>query len=293
MKKLLSVFLAAAMTISLSASVYAGGPDAFPDEEIMVEEAAEDEILVEDTAEETALAVEDTEAPEAVLAEDTAEILPEETEEEEVGKIAPVYKYRVYVPETYTETQKYPSVYLMPYDGYSADQYFEDGIEAVLDEITGSDEAIDMIVVMPEYKAGEDYVAKLPDLVAEIESNYSVISDPAYRAILGVNVGGYMALETATIESIDHPEVASLFRCYGSLMGDFTSSDNPYLEDKGSVFNDFVDGMNSMGGRGSSFLRNKFFYIDAPNGSADSTVAGGTSDIGAGLEKRSNPYWAY
>ena len=50
------------MTISLSASVYAGGPDAFPDEEIMVEEAAEDEILVEDTAEEVALAVEDTEA---------------------------------------------------------------------------------------------------------------------------------------------------------------------------------------------------------------------------------------
>ena len=110
MKKLLSVFLAAAMTISLSASVYAGGPDAFPDEEIMVEEAAEDEILVEDTAEEVATAVEDTEAPEAALAENTAETLSEE----EVGKIAPVYKYRVYVPETYTETQKYPSVYLMP-----------------------------------------------------------------------------------------------------------------------------------------------------------------------------------
>ncbi len=110
------------MTMSLSASVYASGPDAFPDEEIMVEEAAEDEVFFEDTAEEVA-SLEETEAPEAVLAEDTAEILPEETEEEEVGKIAPVYKYRVYVPETYTETQKYPSVYLMPYDGYSADQY--------------------------------------------------------------------------------------------------------------------------------------------------------------------------
>ena len=280
------------MTMSLSASVYASGPDAFPDEEIMVEEAAEDEILVEDTAEEVAAAVEDTEAPEAALAEDTAEILSEENEEE-VGKIAPVYKYRVYVPETYTETQKYPSVYLMPYDGYSADQYFEDGIEAVLDEITGSDEAIDMIVVMPEYKAGEDYVAKLPELVAEIESNYSVIADPNYRALLGVNVGGYMALETATIESNSHPEIANLFHCFGSLMGDFTSDANPYLGDKGSVYNDFVAGMDRMGGRGSNFLRNKFFYIDAPNGSADSTVAGGTSDIGAGLEKRSNPYWAY
>ena len=99
MKKFLSVFLAAAMTFSLGASVYADGPDAFPDEEIMVEEAAEDEILVEDTAEEVALAVEDTEAPDAALAEDTAEILSEENEEE-VGKIAPVYKYRVYVPDT-------------------------------------------------------------------------------------------------------------------------------------------------------------------------------------------------
>ena len=89
----------------------------------------------------------------------------------------------------------------MPYDGYSADQYFEDGIEAVLDEITGSDEAIDMIVVMPEYKAGEDYVAKFPELIEEIESNYSVIADPNYRALLGVNVGGYMTYEIATIES--------------------------------------------------------------------------------------------
>ena len=287
MKKLLSVFLAAVMTFSLSASVYAGGPDAFPDEEIMVEEAAEDEILVEDTAEEVALAVDDSEAPEAALTENTAETLSEE----EVGKIAPVYKYRVYVPETYTETQKYPSVYLMPYDGYSANQYFDDGIEAALDEIMGSDEAIDMIVVMPEYKAGEDYVAKFPELIEEIESNYSVIADPNYRALLGVNVGGYMALETATIESNSHPEIANLFHCFGSLMGDFTSDANPYLADKGSVYNDFVAGMDRMGGRGLNYLSSRFFYIDAPNGSQDSTEVGGTSDIGAGLEKRSNPYW--
>ena len=282
MKKLLSVFLAAAMTFSLSASVFAVEPDAFPDEEIMVEEAAEDEILVEDTAEEVAAAVEDTEAPEAALAEDTAEILSEENEEE-VGKIAPVYKYRVYVPDTYTEAQKYPSVYLLPYDGYSADQYFEDGIEGVLDEIMGSDESVEMIVVMPEYKAGDDYVAKLPELIEEIESNYSVIADPNYRALLGVNVGGYMTYEIATIESNSHPEVANLFHCFGSHMGDFTSDANPYLADKGSVYDDFVAGMDRMGGRGSNFLRNKFFYIDAPNGSADSTIAGGTSDIGAGL----------
>ncbi len=280
------------MTISLGASVYAGGPDAFPDEEIMVEEAAEDEILVEDTAEEVALVVEDTEAPEAAPAEDAAEILSEENEEE-VGKIAPVYRYRVYVPETYTETQKYPSVYLMPYNGFSADQYFEDGIEAVLDEIMASDEAIDMIVIMPEFKAGDDYVAKLPELVAEIENNYSVIADPNYRALLGVNVGGYMALETATIESNSHPEVANLFHCFGSLMGDFTSDFNPYLGDKGSVYNDFVAGMDRMGGRGLNYLSSRFFYIDAPNGSQDSTEVGGTSDIGAGLEKRSNPYYQW
>ena len=277
MKKLLSVFLAAVMTFSLSASVYAGGPDAFPDEEIMVEEAAEDEILVEDIAEEVALAVDDSEAPAAALTENTSETLSEE----EVGKIAPVYKYRVYVPETYTETQKYPSVYLMPYDGYSANQYFDDGIEAALDEIMGSDEAIDMIVVMPEYKAGEDYVAKFPELIEEIESNYSVIADPNYRALLGVNVGGYMALETATIESNSHPEIANLFHCFGSLMGDFTSDANPYLADKGSVFNDFVAGMDRMGGRGLNYLSSRFFYIDAPNGSPDSTEVGGTSDIGS------------
>ena len=281
------MFLAAVMTFSLGASVYGSEPqDAFPEEEVLTVDAAWDEIL-EDDAEDVSLDVEDAEAPEAL---DQPAEATESLDEEEAGKM--VYEYRVYVPENYTETQKYPTVYLMPYDGYSADQYFKDGIEAVLDEIMGSDEAIDMVVVMPDYKPGEDYVAKLPELVAEIERKFSVISDPNYRALIGVNVGGYMALEVATIESNNGSEAADLFHCFGSHMGDFTSDANPYLADKGAV-NTFVSGMDRMTNRGLNYLSSRYFYIDAPNGSPDSTIAGGTSDIGAGLEKRSNPYYRY
>ncbi len=285
MKKLLSVFLAAVMMFSVCASLYAAEEFAA----VPVEEPG----WVEDEAEDV-----QTDAPEAVDPASDAEaevpsedgpaagIIEEAVYEDTVGAIAPVYRYRVYLPQNYSADQKYPTVYLMPYDGYSADRYIDDGIEALLDELMATQEAVDMVVVMPEFTASDDYSVKLEALVEEVEEKYSVIPDRRYRAILGVNVGGYMALETALIEK------SETFFCIGSHMGDFTSADNPYLAAKGSVA-DVVAGMDSMPASGYQYLSGHFFYIDAPNGSADSTAAGGTSDIGAGLEKRSNPYWQW
>lgn len=187
--------------------------------------------------------------------------------------------YKIYLPAGYDEEQNYPTVYLMPYDGYDSQKYVDDGIQDKLDEIMAGDESVSMVVVMPDFEEGDDYRTMLDSLVADVENKYSVIEDAHYRAILGVNVGGYMAYETALISE------SGTFFAVGSHMGDFTSENNPYLEN-GAI----LDVVNSLG-RGSDLIAKHYYYLDAPNGESFSTVEGGTSDIGAGLEKRSNPYY--
>ncbi len=201
-----------------------------------------------------------------------------------VGQDAIGTSYKVYLPDNYDAGQKYPAVYLMPYDGYSSDQYISDGIQAKLDEIFASDKAVDMIVIMPTFQKDADYTAELASLVENVESKYPVIPDPHYRAILGVNVGGYMAMETALLTN------SSTFYSVGSHMGDFTTEANPYVGTKGSIA-DYLAGLNNR--QGSQVSGAHYFYIDAPNGDPLSTAAGSTSTIGAALEKASNPYWAY
>lgn len=193
--------------------------------------------------------------------------------------------YKIYLPAGYDEDQNYPTVYLMPYDGYHSQRYVDDGIQSRLDEIMTGDASVSMIVVMPDFAEGDDYGVMLDALVEDVESKYSVIEDAHYRAILGVNVGGYMAYETALISDSD------TFFAVGSHMGDFTSENNPWLE-KGAVV-DIVNNLDNTEKRGYTLLQKHYYYLDAPNGDSFSTVEGGTSDIGAGLEKRTNPYWQW
>jgi len=141
-----------------------------------------------------------------------------------IEEVAPLCGYKVYLPEGYSEEASYPTLFLMPYDGYSAAQYIEDGIQARLDELMATDSVVDMVVVMPEFVEGDDYRAMLPALIEDVEEKYSVISESAYRAILGVNVGGYMAYETAFISK------STAFIAFGSHMGDFTSEANHTLQ---------------------------------------------------------------
>ena len=124
-----------------------------------------------------------------------------------------------------------------------------------------------MVVVMPDFEEGDDYRTMLDSLVADVENKYSVIEDAHYRAILGVNVGGYMAYETALISE------SETFFAVGSHMGDFTSENNPYLQN-GAV----LDVVNSLG-RGSDLIETHYYYLDAPNGDSFSTVEGGERPI--------------
>lgn len=224
---------------------------------------------------------------EAVKADDTAgKIVSETTGTKENGiatcgavKDDGIVTYKVYLPDGYSEDMSYPTVYLMPYDGYSADIYINDGIAETLDSIMNGEDAIPMVVVMPEFTETQDYDTLLGEVVADVEAKYSVIPDKQYRAILGVNVGGYMAYENALVAKSD------LFYGVGSHMGDFISEANPYLE-KGAITDNLPD---------SSVIRSGdyYYYIDAPNGDAATTVAGGTKDIGYKLEVNSGAYGAF
>ena len=223
---------------------------------------------------------------EVVKADDTAgKIVSETTGTKENGiatcgavKDDGIVTYKVYLPDGYSEDMSYPTVYLMPYDGYSADIYINDGIAEKLDSIMNGEDAIPMVVVMPEFTETQDYDTLLGEVVADVEAKYSVIPDKQYRAILGVNVGGYMAYENALVAKSD------LFYGVGSHMGDFISEANPYLE-KGAITDNLPD---------SSVIRSGdyYYYIDAPNGDAATTVAGGTKDIGYKLEVNSGAYGA-
>lgn len=148
---------------------------------------------------------------EAVKADDTAgKIVSETTGTKENGiatygavKDDGIVTYKVYLPDGYSEDMSYPTVYLMPYDGYSADIYINDGIAETLDSIMNGEDAIPMVVVMPEFTETQDYDTLLGEVVADVEAKYSVIPDKQYRAILGVNVGGYMAYENALVAKSD------------------------------------------------------------------------------------------
>ena len=182
--------------------------------------------------------------------------------------------YQVYLPEGYDEESSYPTLYLMPYDGYSAEQYIEDGIQARLDELMAGDTVVSMVVVMPEFEEGDDYRAMLAGLMADVEAKYSVIPEAGYRAILGVNVGGYMAYETAFVSK------STAFIGFGAHMGDFTSAANPYTS-----YGTIASAVSS-----ASSLRNSknFYYLDAPNGDPLTTKANGTTTIGTSLMSKSS-----
>ena len=285
-KKWLACFLAAALCVSAL-------PVTGLAEEVSAETAGDADETVADDSEEV-LADDEEEN----IADESEELLTDdETQENATAEVSDTSQlveetygedgiYTVYLPAGYTEDSSYPTVYIMPMDGYSSDQYFEDGIVETLDTIIEDGDSLAMIVVFAEFDEDDDYRELLDDLVADVESKYAAIADSSYRGILGVDVGGYMAYETALISG------STTFYAVASHMGDFTSEDNPWLESCGSVF-DVVDNLDSTSGKGYYTLCQYYFYIDGPNGDGFTTTEGGTTDIGSGLEKRSNPYWQY
>ena len=116
-------------------------------------------------------------------------------------------KYNVYLPTGFEKSEKqYPVVYLLhglygSYDNWNN----QGGMKLVADELIGTGEACEMVIIMPNagnydvrnYQNGYFNVEDWPyedfffnELLPEAEKKYRVIGDKEHRAIMGLSMGG-------------------------------------------------------------------------------------------------------
>ena len=134
-------------------------------------------------------------------------------------------KYNVYLPDSFDKSgKKYPVVYLLHglSDDYQA--WVQRGnMQTVLDELIGTGEVCEMIVVMPN--AGgpdihntwngyfnmpgwryEDFFFQ--EFLPHVEAKYRVVGDKGHRAVMGLSMGG----GGSTVYAQRHPDMFS--SCY-------------------------------------------------------------------------------
>ena len=116
-------------------------------------------------------------------------------------------KYNVYLPAGFEKSEKqYPVVYLLHglYGSYF--NWDKSGnMKLVADELIGSGEADEMVIIMPNagdadvrnYQNGYFNVEDWPyedffyqEFIPEVEKKYRIIGDKAHRAIMGLSMGG-------------------------------------------------------------------------------------------------------
>lgn len=134
----------------------------------------------------------------------------------------------VYLPPSYDEDdRKYPVVYLLHgMFGGETDWLLKGDAERTLDRLIASGELRECIVVMPNdggYGHGTFYVDWydgtgnfeqyfIHDLMPFIDANFRTKTDPAYRAVAGLSMGGFGAFSL----SLRHPR---LFGSAASMSG--------------------------------------------------------------------------
>ena len=134
-------------------------------------------------------------------------------------------KYNVYLPDGFEESVKtYPVVYLLHgLGGNYTDWAKKASAKAIADELIGTGEAVEMIIVMPNAGGAdrhnvwngyfnmpgwnyEDFFFQ--EFVPAVESKYRGIGDKGHRAVMGLSMGG----GGSTVYCQRHPDMFS--SCY-------------------------------------------------------------------------------
>ena len=190
-------------------------------------------------------------------------------------------KIYVLLPENFDPDTEYPSVYFMPEDGYAAQPYLEQGVPEKIRELERQGVITDMIAVFPDLKKGRDLRRQAGEIIRAVEKAYPVIPEAKKRGVIGTAAGGYLAFLTGYLaEDGSVNKEPELFGAVASQDGDFTSKDNPWLEECGSIYEALLDEVVPAGG-GNAWVANYYTYIDSCSQSPLSSADGGSNDIAA------------
>lgn len=176
-----------------------------------------------------------------------------------------VVDYEVIKPSGYSNNYNYPVVYVMPEDGYSSQA----------NDLAGKLQAaggMDMLIVKPKFTSGMNLYTEIDALIAEVDAKYNTIADPNFRAVVGTNVGGYMAYVLGLTDGKTVQTAPVRFGSIVSIRGDFVSSANPWTS-YGSVLT-YLKGLNA------AQMKNYYVYMDAPVDDTFSNMEGSTNDLG-------------
>ncbi len=173
-----------------------------------------------------------------------------------------------------TSGRNYPVVYVLPQDGFAAD---ESGIADQLAANMASGLATDMIIVRPAFAEGDDLYAVMEALVAQVDSEYRTIADAQHRTVAGTGVGGYLAYVLGLSDAQGSLAAPKLFGAIASIRGDFSSEANPWK----TVYGDVYARMNQMHLANNAVFDGFYTYMDAPVEDAFTNMEGSTNDMGA------------
>ncbi len=141
--------------------------------------------------------------------------------------------YQVILPEGYkTSGASYPVIYVMPNDGLNS--FSETALQQI--QKTLDESAMDMIVVKVKLDRDDDPYSTVQEIIAEVDSKYLTLKDAKYRAVIGEEVGGYLA-HALTYTDGNKKFVSSpkLFGLMASINGDYNSAENMWLDKLGDI----------------------------------------------------------
>ncbi|WP_058306715.1 alpha/beta hydrolase-fold protein [Gracilibacillus massiliensis] len=181
--------------------------------------------------------------------------------------------YKLILPSNYKEEseQSYPVLYLMPEDGQSS---YSDKMISMIKEEMATNNAGDMILVLPHFNNNQDFRKGLDTIIEDVDNTYNTIAKVDQRAILGVGLGGYMAYVYSMTDEDSIMNEPDSIKNIGSIRGDFNSSDHPFQQKYGNVY----DIINEIG---SENIYNYYTYLDSPTEDESTYKSESTNDIGS------------
>ena len=140
--------------------------------------------------------------------------------------------YEVILPDGYDASKKsYPTLYVMPNDGL--DSFSSNMMEQINATFANT---MDMIVVKVSFDESDSPYEAVERIINEVDRKYRTAVGPQYRAVIGEEVGGYLAhAMTYTNGKKSFNATPKLFGLMASINGDYATDANQWLDKYGDM----------------------------------------------------------